>query len=199
MDPANRSNSVRTCGFCRRPHGVAGFTLVEVALAALVLMVAILALFGTMVNSYRMTQKTRARDQARALLQSYVDKFLREPIATQVFFQTCSAATLPGTGDGISWDWGNTRVTGNGSGGIEIRLGGSGDVAADQVRLKVKIWRWVSELDEDTGVANESTAFSPIGRMIVGTFTAQYKINEGQGSEQTETMTFTVARTDEFQ
>ncbi len=193
MDPANRSRSVRPSGICRRPHGVAGFTLVEVALASMVLVVAILALFGTMVASYRMTAKTRARDQARAILQSYVDQFLRGSIPGQLFFQTCSAQpwslAQPGTGKGLTWNLGTTHLTQATDAPLEIPLGGSGDVSADALKLNVKTWRWVSELDEDTGVINTSLVDDSIGRMLFVTFTAQYTVNK-----QTETISLTLAR-----
>jgi hypothetical protein len=158
---------------------------------------ALFALFGTLMNSYQLTAKTRARDQVRALLESYCDRFLRGPTVIlppdEIFFQTCSATPLPGTGTGLKWDWETTVLLGDG-GGLVVPLGGSGDTTTDAQKIHVTIKRWVSEVDEDTGVPNTSQVYSRAGRMLVATFTAIYDVNRRQ-----QTITLTVARTDDPQ
>jgi len=192
MDFSSHSISVACPAHVVRPRRQRGFTIIEVALAAFVSAVALVALFETFAKSYQLTAKTRARDQVRAVLQSFGDRFLRQPVphppsATDHFFQTCAGLAAPGTGDGLTWRSGATVINGTAS-GITIPLGGDAGV----VNLVVN--RQVWELDEDTGQINSSTVDTNAGRMILATFTADYDINR-----QHQKITLTVARTDDYQ
>jgi hypothetical protein len=164
-------------------------------IAALVLVIAMLGCIGALISAYRVSEVTRRRDEARALLQSFCDRFLRETTRDASnhyypFFVT-TVGTEP-TGVGLTWTgFDGVRQTGT-SGGLLIPngLGGSSDTGID-----VTVTRLVQELDEagdPIAVDTDQSTFTAAGRMILATFTATYQVNRRQ-----QTVQLTVARSDD--
>ncbi len=173
-----------------------GFTLLEVAFAALILATALVSFIGTIMTSYRMSDMTRRRDEARALLQSFCDRFLRETAKNadgtyNPLFQT-TITTVP-TGEGLSWTgFDGVRYTGNAAEGLLIPKGLGG---ADGGGIDVHVWRLVQEVDEETVpivVNADQTTYTKAGRMILATFSAIYTVNGRQ-----QTVRLSVARSDD--
>jgi type II secretory pathway pseudopilin PulG len=156
-------------------------------IASVILIIALLALFGALMTSYQISAVTRRRDQARAVLQSFCDQFLRQSVKNKdgtivILFRTTTAPT----GAGLSWN----GVPGVGS-YLTVPLGGN---SADDTPIDAKIDRQVSELDEVTGVPDTSTTDTATGRMLLATFTARYDVNQ-----RPQTISLTVTRTDDYQ
>lgn len=81
-----------------------GFTLVEVMVAAAVATIALLALLGTAFISYKINHKARLRDNARAVLRTYVDQFQRLAYSTdEGVIRVLFSPTTGETGRGMRW------------------------------------------------------------------------------------------------
>ncbi len=165
-----------------------GLTLVEVMVSAFVMTGVLLAVLGSVVQAYRMNEDARRQDQVRAVLQSFVDDFMCAKVrdaskAVVPFFQV---TTTP-TGTGLSWtDASGTTSTGTTT-ELKFNLGGAN-------APEVRITRWVREVDETntTGTPDFSSADkSPVGREIVGQFTATYTVNS-----RTHVVTLSAIRSD---
>lgn len=84
-----------------------GFTLVEVMVAVVVFCMVTLGVYTTLIESYRLASLSRARDEARAVLRTYVDQFERLQTTTEVnhLAKTRWLFTTTGgpTGQGLFW------------------------------------------------------------------------------------------------
>ena len=165
-----------------------GLTLVEVMVSAVVMTGVLLAVLGSVVQSYRMNEDARRQDQVRAVLQAFVDDFMCAKIrdtskAITPFFQVSSAPT----GVGLNWtDSGGTTSVGTAA-GLTFKLGGAN-------APEVLITRWVREIDETNTTGTpyfSSDDKSAVGREIVGQFTATYTVNR-----RTHVVTFNAIRSD---
>lgn len=165
-----------------------GLTLVEVMVSAVVMTGVLLAVLGSVVQSYRMNEDARRQDQVRAVLQAFVDDFMCAKIrdtskAVIPFFQVSATPT----GAGLTWtDSSGTTTTGTTT-GLVFKLGGAN-------APEVRITRWIREVDETntTGTPDFSSADkSAVGREIVGQFTATYTVNR-----RTHVVTFNAIRSD---
>jgi hypothetical protein len=157
-------------------------------IAAVVLVITLLGFIGGVTEAYKMTAIARHRDQARALLQSWADEFLRDELQTKDaagvitvngLFQTNYSAGPLGQGTYLVWN----NIVG-GAGGLVVPLGG------DPQSPSVTVTRWVRDIDEvNGGVAIDHAINSAAGRLLIATFTAQYSVNNRQ-----QTVSLTVAR-----
>ena len=163
-----------------------GFTLVEVMIAALVMVIALLGLLGSTIRAYQLSAEARYRDQARALLQSEADEFLRREVTSGTpptvvpFFQT----SLAERSDFLTW---NTIP-----GSDPSHLGG------DPNGPTATVTRWIQDIDEDPAnagstlgeVNQDNVTVTNAGKMLFATFAVTYQVN---GRNHTEKLT--IART----
>jgi prepilin-type N-terminal cleavage/methylation domain-containing protein len=177
----------------RRAHR--GFTLAEVMMATVVFTMGILGVYAMMLKSYELVTLSRHRDNARAVLLSFADQFLR--------LQTADSGVIRGlfvphsaTGLGLTW----TDTTGAVVNGdlitpwpaayIPVTLGNSIDnTKGSQVLARVS--REVTLIDPATGipVAGTTPSYSAAGYMLQATFTITYPI-----SGRTQSQSIIVAR-----
>ncbi len=196
VQPIHSSGPMRRT--IRRSSAASGFTLVEVAFAALVLAIALVSFIGTLMASYRMSELARRRDEARALVQSFCDRFLRETAKDNAgsyypLFQT--TITVVPTGVGLSWTgFDGIRYDGTAGEGLLIPHGLGGSDPSDP-GIDVHVWRLVQEVDEQADpitVNTDQTTYTKAGRMILATFSAVFVVNGRQ-----QTVSLSVARSDD--
>lgn len=112
MHPTHRPTRKRFCDSSRCHRRVAGFTLVEVMLAACVLVGAGFGIYACLLKAYQVVAVGRYRDAARAVLQTYADQFERLQTADTSGTGTNSVActrwffkpTVRPTATGLLWD-----------------------------------------------------------------------------------------------
>lgn len=188
--PPYKLVSYSTTGGCRSIRSpllnTRGFTLVEVMIAFVVMVIALLGFLGTASRAYQLTSNSRARDQARAILQSFAEDFERLRTVQQVgspptpqfvnFFQTSNSVSY----DFVSWN----GVTGTSASHLRVPLGGD---PANPVIAEIS--RFVRDIDEATGADSTDTSVTAAGKMLVATFTATYTVNR-----EPQTVSLTIAR-----
>jgi type II secretory pathway pseudopilin PulG len=186
----------------RRTRRSAGFTLVEVMVTAVLLVMAALPIFWILVDSYRLVTLTRYRDNARAVLQTYADQFLRLQTSdtqgstmTRPFF---TRVDPPGTGVGLLWDNNSTpglnltslsnetgfQTPATSGASLPIILGGTQTTAGSLPAngIPAQVTRTVQGIDSNGNIVSGSTSFTAIsaGEMLLGTFTITYTVNNQQ-------------------
>jgi type II secretory pathway pseudopilin PulG len=186
-----------------------GFTLVEVMLAAMVFIVAGLGVFTIMIKAYQVVTLARYHDDARAVLQTFANQFLRlqtsdlgssgSGVYSRLMFSPVGSAT----GGGLLWDktsapseanltlnslsnekGGPTATAFNGE-TLTVTIGGS------QNGIPAQVTRFVQQLKNDGTPSSTAVAPEPAGQLLIGTFTIKYKIptiNSGQDIVQSITV-----------
>jgi prepilin-type N-terminal cleavage/methylation domain-containing protein len=170
------------------------FTLVEVMMATLVFTMGILCVYAMMIKSYELVTLSRHRDNARAILQSFSDQFLRLqttdanpnpslPAITRPLFSTTGTP-----GDGLIWT--DSNGTQYGADTPSRRAGPMiplGDPNHDTSMVMAHLTRTVSYLDSAGNPVTTNTQ-GAAGWLLQGTFTIEYPIN---GRMQTQSITVT--------
>jgi len=171
------------------------FTLVEVMIATAVFTMGILGVYAMMIKSYELVTLSRHRDNARALLQTFSDQFLRlettDPGALgpviRPLFKTDEWAQKPGDGlvwkDSTGWTWGN--LPNDDVNGPMIPLG---DPLKDTAMVMGHLTRHVSYVASD-GTPTSAHVQTAAGWLLQATFTIEYSI-----SGRMQTQSITVAR-----
>jgi Tfp pilus assembly protein PilV len=187
-----------------RHHGTRGVTIVEAMVATTIFTMGILGVYAMLIYSYNMETLARHRDNGRAVLMSFADKFERlqttDPAGNlRNFFDT--SVTTP-NGIGLTWTdntgtitaynsttpatvpnmtWINADgTTGSGTGtGIQIMLG---DSASAQVPAIVT--ELVQNVNQDTGALKTTGGNQAAGRVLQATFTINYTV-KGRNQQQT--------------
>jgi hypothetical protein len=191
LRPATMNHPTNSWARLRR-RANRGMTLAETMIATLVFSMGILGVYAMMLKSYELVTLARHRDNARALLVSFGDQFLR--------LQTTDAGTngsnnprplfiltnLTGpTGTGLSW----TDVNGNAgfidttNGLLQVALG---DSTGGSSQVTAHVSRAVNYVDSTTGNVVASQPATAAGWMLQGTFTITYPI---RGRIQTQSLT----------
>ena len=152
----------------------------------MILAAASVGLAGVLFRAHELGKINRHRDQARAVIKSFADQFSRLQVAetdatthlvtTRTFFTDTTAKT----GLGLTFN----NVSGDATNGLVITLGNWMDSS-----VTATVWREVSELDESSGATNTDSSNTAAGRMLQGTFTITYTINN-----RVFTQSVTVAR-----
>jgi type II secretory pathway pseudopilin PulG len=192
----------KSCKPTKRTRGATGFTLVEVMVTAGVLVMAALPILWILIDSYRLVTYTRYRDNARAVLQTYVDQFLRlQTSDTQGSTMTRPYFTRvdpPGTGVGLLWD--NNATPGlnltslsNETGFqtpatsgtyLPVIIGGTQTTAGGLPAngIPAQITRVVQGVDANGNLVPVASPFTAVsaGEMLLGTFTITYTVNNQQ-------------------
>jgi prepilin-type N-terminal cleavage/methylation domain-containing protein len=176
-----------------RRHARRGFTLVEVMIATMVFTMGILGVYAMMLKSYELVTLSRHRDNARAVLLSFADQFLRLQTTDTIAGSSVTRGLfVPHSATGLGLTW--TDTTGNVVDGnlypnppyMPVTLGNSIDnTQGSQVRAHVS--RTVTLLDPTTGLPVAGTMPTPTaaGYMMQATFTITYPVN---GRTQTESI-----------
>ena len=166
-----------------RRHVQRGFTLAEVMMATVVFTMGILGVYAMMLKSYELVTLSRHRDNARAVLLSFADQFLRLHTADSGTIRSLFVPT-PATGLGLTW----TDTAGNVVNGdtqlpfpapyIEVILGTSVDNTQGN-QVKAQVTRTVTLLDSTTGdpIPGTFASYAGAGYMVQATFTITYPIN----------------------
>lgn len=167
-----------------------GLTLVETMMATMVFTMGMLGVYMMLVKSYQLVTLCRHRDNARAILLSYGDKFQRLKTTDAAdnlnfLFQT---ATTP-TGFGLEWTDSNNHTVSNyttitDTDGLEVMLG---DPASSGVVAHLK--RQVQPIQTSDGTPIGAPVYTAAGYMLQGTFSISYEIKG-----RTLTQSITVAR-----
>ena len=179
----------------QRPAGERGFTLVEAMVATLIFVMFTLGVYALVIQSYNMTARIRYRDDARAMLLTYVDQFERLQTTTQVgstpytrwLFNPASGPT----GLGLRWgalcdeDAFNNPLPDPVPDHLDVTLGGAKAPIAAQVTREV---HYVMPTGASSDVLS-GTSMSAAGWLITGKFTISYVANG-----QPETASMTVVR-----
>jgi len=191
----NQSRRVRSQDSTAQLSRTSGFTLVEVMIAAAVLVIALLGFLGATVRSYYLTAEVRHHDQARALLQSFADEFMRRPVTTGIspnvtivpFFQDTNSLR---TGLYLNWNGISGTET-----GLIIPLGGGipnpddptyAGIVAEKKPIFVTVTRLVQHIQPSDGTTVATPVITAAGRMISAEFQVTYKAN---GRQQVESLT----------
>lgn len=153
-------------------------TLVEVLVAAFVASVALMCLLATAFSAYKINHKSRLRDNARAVLRTYVDQFERlaysnsDNIVRMIFTPT----TGP-TGLGLRWGQLSDQINYEGAPAtLEIDIGTPG---APQLATVTREVRYVSPTN---GAASATRLADAAGFMLRATFTITYRLG-GTGQQ----------------
>lgn len=160
------------------------FTLAEVMMATVVFTMGILGVYAMMIKSYELVTLSRHRDNARALLISYSDQFLRlstteDDLSLRALFSTTGTG-----GDGLTWtDSRGAAYDGTGLAYMEVPLG-----QTESSQVLARISREVTYLDS-TGTPTNAHPIIAAGWILQGTFSIQYDI-----AGRTQRQSLTVAR-----
>jgi prepilin-type N-terminal cleavage/methylation domain-containing protein len=184
----------------RRDHAwfslVRGFTLLEVLVAMSVFTVVTIGIYTTLIQSYQLVGSARLRDNARAVLESFGDQFLRlettdlvQPgnvVTIRPFFQIY---TVP-TGVGLSWtDQAGNTTTGTAQGLPVTLVGAGGNTVIAMVTETVRDLDDTFPPTSSTGSLRSGTVYTAAGRMLTAQFTITYTLGN-----RVRTQTLTVAR-----
>ena len=165
-----------------------GFTLVEAMVATAVFTLVILGVYSALIQSYKMTALSRYKDEARAVLRTYADQFLRlqttEPVSgTDYTRWLFNPATSP-TGQGLVWgDFSDGPVT-DGSAAVSyltVNLGRTGS------QIAARVTREVHYVNAATGATSATRTIASGGYMIEGIFTITFTLS-GKSHSQSLTV-----------
>jgi type II secretory pathway pseudopilin PulG len=182
-------------------------TLVEVMLAAAVFVMAALGLYTVLIRAYELAALARYQDNARAVLQTYVDQFqLLWPVGSDskplaIFIPTDPALWNPpttyGTGQGLLY-WNSTTSGGLSdessalsvgsfqNGGSDGKAGMTVTLGSSQNGITATVWRNVQAVDPGLpdsisahggGSYPQNLESSGGRRLLLATFTITYSVN----------------------
>jgi len=90
-----------------RRRRIAGFTLLEVMIVVALFTMLTLGVFSTLIKSYQIIALARSRDQARAVLRTYADQFMRlqttEKVGASTYNRLLFMPTVGASGVGLRW------------------------------------------------------------------------------------------------
>ena len=136
-----------------------GMSLVEVMVGFALLAIAMAGIFGLLMQSYRLSAKTRYIDESRSVLRTLATQFM--PPTNPADNPTLFAITSSPTGTGLSWDGSSGHIDGT-SAGLDVQIGEDAGMP-----LMAHVTREVSELNETTGAVDpSSSANGSVGRLI---------------------------------
>lgn len=176
------------------PRGRGAFTLIEVMVALSVATIALMALLATSFMAYKLNHKARLRDNARAVLRTFVDQFQRlsysddsvdadgdgvpDNLIRTIFLPTTSA-----TGLGLRWGSLSDQTPYPGQPTtLEVDIGPPGSPQLASVT------REVSFLNTGSGAASTTRVADAAGFMIRATFTVSYTISGTKDRAITQSM-----------
>jgi prepilin-type N-terminal cleavage/methylation domain-containing protein len=154
-----------------------GFTLAEAMMAVTIFAMITLGIYQMLIKSYQMSALTRYRDDARGVILSFADQFMRLQTTTThsgtAYTRYLFAITNAPTGTGLNWGSLSdqdclTAIPTVPS--LALTIGGV------STGIPATVTRTVVPLDPSTGAAAGSTTFTAAGYMLLGTFTITYSL-----------------------
>ncbi len=163
-------------------------TLIEVLVAAFVASVALMALLGTAFAAYKINHKARLRDNARAVLRTYVDQFERLAYSDSGnIVRMLFTPTSGPTGLGLRWGQLSDQINYEGAPTtLQIDIGTPGSPQTATVT------REVSHVSLTSGDASSIRVADAAGFMLRATFTVTYRL--GGTGQQTISQSMTSLR-----
>ena len=162
---------------CRPTRG-GGFAIVEAMMATMVFSMVMLGVYAALIQSYKMAALSRCREEARAVLRTYVDQFQRlqttETVGGASFNRWLFNPTTAATGQGLVWGALNSDTVNNASTAVSslpITLGATGTTVAAQLTRDV---RYVTAA---TGAIATTRTIDSGGYMMQAVFTISYTIS----------------------
>lgn len=161
-----------------------GFTLVEVMIATLVASIALLALLGTAFMTYKINHKARLRDNARAVLRTYIDQFQRlgyaENNVPRMIFNPKS-----GNGTSLGLRWGAlSNETEYPGAPTELII----DIGPPGSPQNATVTRNISFVNSASGETSSDIVKDAAGFMLKATFTVSYTIEGSNDTPIIQTM-----------
>ncbi|HEY1794231.1 MAG TPA: prepilin-type N-terminal cleavage/methylation domain-containing protein [Opitutaceae bacterium] len=174
----------------------AGFTLVEVMVATVLLTVMFLSILQTLIFSYQVAAKARYHDAARFVIRSFADQFMTQDSTVNQVLLTMFTPTMDSSnnyaplGTGLSWvnpDGSNgTLVNGlNGLSSYQVLIAAPG-----QTPITATVTRGVQYVSPTSGDETLSDQNAAAGYFLEGDFTISYTFD---GQAQTP-LTITAVR-----
>ena len=177
-------------------------------IAAIILVMFTLGIYGLIIESYNMTARIRYRDDARAVLLTFADQFERLQTTTEVKSMGKSYARwlfnpTPGGPDGAGLRWGalcdedafNNPLPSPVPTFLNVTLGDTNDMALVGTKNPIiaHVTRAVYYVTStgDASAVQPSTSITAAGWLIVGTFTISYTAN-GRAEKSSITVTRSV-------
>ena len=174
-----------------RRRRVAGFTLLEAMLSTTIFTMVTLGVYTILIKSYQMIALSRCRDEARAVLRTYADQFLRlqttERVSGATYNRWLFNPTNAATGRGLHWGElsdDNTSTPAEDVGNIAITLGTGGHATPARLTRDV---RYVASA---TGANVNALSIDAAGFMLSATFAISYT---SSGKAYTQFITVTRA------
>ena len=165
----------------------AGATLVEALIGIVVFAMTMLGVYAGLVQSYKLEALCRYRDNARAILRTYVDQFQRLQTTVEYdnqIYKRWLFMPSDATGKGLkSWEEGlsdddNYKQVDPASAPLQITLG-TGDYA-----LPAQLTREVHFVHPTTGDKSEAMVIEATGYLISATFRITFTFDGEERSEE---------------
>jgi Tfp pilus assembly protein PilV len=174
-----------------RRRRVAGFTLLEAMLSTTIFTMVTLGVYTILIKSYQMIALSRCRDEARAVLRTYADQFLRlqttERVSGATYNRWLFNPTNGPSGRGLRWGELSDRNTSTAAtevANIPITLGTGGHATAATLTRDV---RYVAS---SSGANVNALSIDAAGFMLSATFAINYR---SSGKAYTQSITVTRA------
>ncbi len=154
-----------------------GFTLAEVMMSVTIFAMITLGVYQMLIKAYQMSALTRYRDDARGVILSFADQFMRLQTTTthSGTAYTRYLFTVSSTPTGTGLQWGSlsdqdslTALTAVPS--LAVTIGGG------SIGIPASVTRTVVALNPSTGATSNTTTYTAAGYMLAGTFTITYSI-----------------------
>ncbi len=158
-----------------------GFTLAEVMMSVTIFAMITLGIYQMLIKAYQMSSLTRYRDDARAVILTFADQFMRlqttaehgNPLAPPPYTRYLFTVSTVPTGTGLQWgalsDQDNMTYVAPTT-ALAVTIGGASN------SIPAAVTRTVVPLDASTGASSSSTTYSAAGYLLLGTFTITYTI-----------------------
>jgi Tfp pilus assembly protein PilE len=154
---------------------IAGFTLVEAMVATTIFAMLTLGVYSALIKSYQIIALARSRDQARAVLRTYADQFMRlqttEKVGASTFNRWLFNPTGGATGRGLRWGELSDRNTSTAApivSSIAIVLGHGPQTTP------ATLTRDVSYVNASTGEPSVTQQIDAAGFLLTATFAITY-------------------------
>ena len=170
-----------------RRRRVAGFTLLEAMLSTTIFTMVTLGVYTILIKSYQMIALSRCRDEARAVLRTYADQFLRlqttERVSGATYNRWLFNPTNGPSGRGLRWGALSDRNTSTAApevDNIAITLGSGGHATPATLTRDV---RYVAS---GSGANVTALNIDAAGFMLSATFSINYR---SSGKAYTQSVT----------
>jgi prepilin-type N-terminal cleavage/methylation domain-containing protein len=187
----------------RRKAAHAGFTLVEVMVATVLLSTIILVILSTLIGAYRVAAKARYNDHARYIVKSFADQFLTQQ-STDATGRILPLFIATGsTGYGLTWTNSDGSVSNGGTAlpvpsvvpaNITVKLGDNTGAAASATVTRSVWYLYTVGGSSTLGTPTSSPQNGAGGYVLRGDFTISYQFPPNSPDSRTLTQTISAVR-----